>query len=284
MAQTKKNMYEILGVASTASLAELKAAHRRLSFEIMSGKLGLSPEECKLQLQVIDIALNTLSDPVSRDVYHMQQAAANQVTPTPQTKPASASIGAEGHALQLAMAAEDILKGSVTAIDDRQFQFKAIAQTVGASFRSLKIILRIIVLLLVLGMVLRMSGCMLTARKTVIPPAAVTKAEGKLIVQAYYKKHGVRVANRAEVEALEAENRARENARREETFNQQKSEDEAQRFIEDSQSNFQRQELEQQRAEAEARYQAMRRREIAETAAMQRQQKAQPRYGASEAQ
>lgn len=281
MAQTKKSMYEILGVSPTASQAELKAAHRRLSFEIMSGKLGLDPEDCKLRLQVLDVALNTLSDPVSRDAYDMQQVAASQANTALPARLASGSVSNEVQALQLATAVDSILKSNTAAIDERQLQFKAVSQTVGASLRSVKTILRIIGLLLLLGMVLRMGGCMMAARKPVFPAGVVAKAEGKLIVQAYYKKHGVRAANRAEVEALEAENRARETARREDEFKQRRAEDEAQRFIEDAQNNFRRAEMEQERAQAEARYQAMRR-ERAEAEAMQRQQVPQPRYGASE--
>lgn len=279
MAQAKKSMYEILGVSPTATQAELKAAHRRLSFEIMSGKQGLDPEDCKLRLQVLDIALNTLSDPVSRDAYDMQQAAASQANTALPVRLATGPVANEVHALQLATAVDGILKDNSATIDERQFQFKVVSQTVGASLRSVKTILRIVALLLLLGMVLRMSGCMMAARKPAFPAAAVATAEEKLIVQAHFKKHGVRAANRAEVEAFEAENRARETARREDEFKQQRAADETRRFIEESQDNYRRAELEQERAQAEARYQAMRRQELEE--AMQRQQVSQPRYGAS---
>lgn len=252
-------MYEILGVSPTASSAELKAAHRRLSLEVMSGKLGASREDCDHRLQLLDVALNTLLEPSSRDAYDMQLAAASAVNVSFPVQPASGSGGGEGRALQLTAAAEDIYRTSLAAVDERKLQFAAVTQTVGASLRSLKIILRIVGWLLVLGIVFRTAGCMLAARPTPLPPVQVAKAEEKLKIQAYYKKHGVRVANRAEVEALEAEDRRKENERRQEEFNRRKIEDESERYIEESEALSRRLEQEQQRAEAEARYEAMRR-------------------------
>lgn len=259
MAEKKKNLYENLGVSPTASPAELKAAHRRLSFETMSGKLSLSNEDRDYRLQLLDVALNTLLDPFSRDVYDAQLAAANQGNVTLPAKLATGSLGGEGQALQVAAVVAGMYKTGVAASDEHRVQVNAVAQTVGASLRSVKIILQIVLWSLILGVTLRMGGCVLAARDTVPPPAAVARAEGKLIVQEYYKKHGVRAANRAEVAALEAENRRSENDRREEEFNQRKAEDASQRFIEESQEKFRRLEREQERAKAEARYAAIRR-------------------------
>lgn len=265
LAEKKKSLYEILGVSPSASPAELKAAHRRLSLEIMSGKLGLSRDDCDHRLQLLDVALNTLIEPSSRDAYDMQLAAASAVNVSYPVQPASGSGGGEGRALQLTAAAEEIYRTNLAAIDERRLEFGAVAKTVGSSVRSLKIILRVVIWLFVLGIVFRTGGCMLAARSAALPPAQVAKAEEMLKIQAYYKKHGVRAANSAEVAALEAENRRQENERREEEFNRRKIEDENRRFIEESEELSRRLEQEQQRAEAEAHYEAMRRQREAQS-------------------
>jgi curved DNA-binding protein CbpA len=259
LVEKKKNMYEILGVSPTASPAEMKSAHRRLSLEIMSGKHGLSREDSDYRLQLLDVALNTLSDPSSRDAYDRQLAAVVPPAADFSARPAAASPNDEGRALQLAAVVEDIYKTNISKIDDQRSTLGVVSQSLSASGRSLKLILRIVGLLLLLGMVLRTGGCVMAARKAEPPRALVAKAEDKLIVQAYYKKHGVRVANRAEVEALEAEARRADNERREAAFKQRKIEDDNERFIEESRQSSLRMEREQERADAEARYEAMRR-------------------------
>lgn len=266
MAEKKKNLYENLGVSPAASNAELKAAHRRLTFETLSGKLGLSNEDRDYRLQLLDIALNTLADPLSRDVYDAKLAAANQANVVLPAKLAIGSVGGDGRALQVAAAVESMYKANMEFVDTPGLQLNPVAKTVGASLRSVKIILQIVLWSLLLGMTMRLGGCVLAARDAVPPPAAVARAEGKLIVQDYYMKHGVRAANRAEVAALEAESRRSENERREEEFNQRKSEDAAQRFFDEARDASLRADREQERAKAEARYEKERRQRAAQLA------------------
>lgn len=267
LAENKRSLYEILGVAPTASLAELKAGHRRLSLEIMSGKLGVSREDCDYRLQLLDVALSTLSDPCSRDAYDLQLAEASRANRSFPVSSAIGAGGAEGRAPQLAAVVEDVYKANVPAIDERQFQLAAVSQTVGASMRSLQIILRVVFWLLLLGIVIRLGSCTLAARmRPGLPPAAVAKAEEMLMIQAYFKQTGVRAASRAEVEALQAEARRLDDERREEEFKQRRADYESDRFFAESQEISRRLEEEQARAEAEARYVAIERQRQARSA------------------
>jgi len=265
LAQAVASMYEALGVAPTASQAELVAAHRRLSFELMSGKQGLSREDCDARLKLLDEALGILSDAASRRLHDEQLAAARPDSPVVQAMPASVPLTEEQRALQLAMTAEEIYRANAVAVAERRFPLAAVSETLGTSMRALQIILRILVWLFVAFLVFRMGGCMLASRNAVPPPSLVARAEEKLIIQSYYKQHGVRAASRAEVAALVAEDKRRENERRTEEFEKRKADSEMQRFLSEASANNERLEEEKERAAAEARQEALMRQREAES-------------------
>lgn len=264
LAQAVASMYEALGVAPTASQAELVAAHRRLSFELMSGKQGLSREDVDARLKLLDEALGTLSDAASRRL-HDEQLAAGKSHSTVVATPASVPLTEEQRALQLAMTAEEIYRANAVAVADRRFPLAAVSETLGTSMRALQIILRILVWLFVAFLVFRMGGCMLASRNAVPPQPLVAKAEEKLIIQSYYRQHGVRAASRAEVAALVAEDKRRENERRTEEFEKRKADSEMQRFLSEASANNERLEEEKERAAAEARQEALMRQREAES-------------------
>lgn len=235
MTVKKKTMYEILDVSPTASYADIKASHKRLSLELMSGKLGLSREDCNFKLNLLDVALHTLSAPIFRDAYDAQLASAaapgNLALPM---KFNIVSTGDEAKALRIVAAIEDNYKIAVASMGSHQFPLKEISSTVSASTRSFKKLLKIIIGLAVLGFVLKTGQMALSFRQAGRPSIEVVKAEEKLIIQEYYKKYGVRPASRAEAEFLEKENRRKENEQREAVFAENKGEDEYRRFVEES--------------------------------------------------
>lgn len=271
VAADKKTMYEILNVASDAPLAEIKAAHRRLSLQIMTEKNDLSREEREFQLKLLDIALDTLSDPASRDAYDAKLAL--EAAPGGLSLAGTALVSAtipEEKAHQLAAAIVDDYKTSLASIDERPLQIQAIKSTLGASASALRTILRIVAGLIVLGFVLKMGQLALAARKPGLPPAAVARAEEKLIIQQYYRKHGVRPASRAEAELLEQQHRLKENEVRQAEFEKEKEESELRRFDEESREIGERVHREYARAQEQARYEEMLRQQE-----LQRQREAQ---------
>lgn len=270
MTTKKKTMYEILEVSPTASLAEIKAAHKRLSLKLMSGTLGLGREECDFKLNVLDVALNTLSTPVTRDAYDAQLASANAPGNVAlPIKSSAASLGDETKALKIVAAIEDSYKIAAANIDSLQFPIKEVSSTIGVSARSLKKLLRIIFGLMVLGLVLKIGQTALASRQGEFPPREVAKAEEKLIIQEYYKKYGVRPSSRAEAELLEQENRRKENEQRAAAFAEKKNEEEYSRFVENSQDEGDRirenlvREAERERYEEMQRQNELRRQEEA---------------------
>lgn len=233
----KKTMYEILEVTPTASLAEIKAAHKRLSIQIMSGALGLSREDCDFRLNLLDVALHTLSVPTLRDAYDAGLA--------PMAAPANAVVPVKANALAL-VEVDDAKASEIVAaitgnhklvsagIDSHRSQIAVVSSTVGASARSLGKILRAVIGLLVLGSILTIGKISFASRQGGMPTKEQAKAEEQLIILEYYKQHGVRPASRAEAEFLETENRRKENDQRAAEFAEKKREDEYRRFEEES--------------------------------------------------
>lgn len=265
----KKSMYEILGVSPTASLAEIKAAHKRLSLELMSGKCGFSREDCEFQLKVLDVALNTLSVPVLRDAYDAELAPITPGNAVLPIKPNVVSLGDDEKALKIVAAIEDNYKVAAASTGSIQFPITEVSSTVSASTRSLKKILRIIIVLTVLGIIGKSAFVFgHAARKS----SEVAKAEEKIIIQEYYKKYGVRPASRAEAELLEKENRRKENEQRAAEFEEKRKEEEYRRFVEESRQIGDQVHRNLVREEERARYEEMQKQ--SELAEQRRQEEA----------
>lgn len=256
----KKTMYEILEVPQTASFAEIKAAHKRLSLELMSGASGLSREDCNFQLSILDVALHTLSAPVLRDSYDAQLAPAQE--PSKAIVPQRTGIvafGDEAKARQIAAAMEDNQKFAVASMRGQQFPIKEISSVISTSASSFKIILRAVIGLMVLGFVLKVGQMGMSSRQAGQPSSQVVRAEEKLIIQEYYKKYGVRPASRAEAELLEEQNRRNENEQRMAAFAEKKKQDEYRRFIEETRHDGDRVHANLVHGEREARFEEERR-------------------------
>lgn len=233
MSQQKKTMYQILRVDATATTAEIKAAHRRLSFALLSGKASLSPDERDYQLKLLDVALATLSDAEARAAYDAKLSA--PVSPAPPLPVPVTSPSEVSRALQLAEVVEQNFRMSVG--NERKLQFDAVSATLGNSARALKTILRIIIGLVILFMVMRWGQMAMASRPPPPPPSSeVLKAEEKLVIQRYFKTYGVRPGSRAEAEMLTMEHRRKENAAREADYERDRAAREAERFAEQGRS------------------------------------------------
>jgi curved DNA-binding protein CbpA len=233
----KKSKYEILEVEPDASLEQIKAAHRRLSFKVMSDQLTVGREACERQLNLLDVALHTLSNPVLREAYDAELAGAAQssgsaVVPV---RSGPSSPAEQIRALALMAEMEGNYKIAIRSGDqDAASMLRTASSTLGASAQSLKVIMRVVLGLFVLLMVLMMGRCTGAARQNDVAMADKLRAEEKLIILEYYKKYGVRPASRAEAEFFEAENRRKENALRAAEFEEKKRQEEYDKFIEDS--------------------------------------------------
>lgn len=252
MIKKKKTLYEILEVSPSAPLAEIKAAHERLSRQLVSGKSGMSREDTDFQLKVIDVALQTLSVQSSRDAYDAQlaplRAPANAIV---QPSGIAAPLGSDAKPFKIAAAIKDNQRISEMAKGGHQIPLKMISSTVTGTASALKQIIRVVIILTVLAAVMQIVSAVSSSRRT---GHDASKADEKLYIQEYNQKYGVRVGSRAEGELLEAQMRREENEQRATALEKQRQEEEYRRFVEES-ARIGAQAAEQaRRGEARARY------------------------------
>lgn len=278
MTTKKKTLYEILGVAPDASLDDIKAAHKRLSDHLLLGRSNLSQEELNFQRQVLDVALFTLSTPLSRDDYDAKIAA-----PTPPVATIKLPLKAGERSLSMAAAVEKNSQLSAALLANQTTSFDVAATTVKSSVKSLKYIFRFIAGFIVLLVVIKWGVSSMTHRNPAIGMAEMMAAEGKmssteekLYLQEYYQKYGVRPANKAEADLLDIERRRKENAEKAAELERKKAADAEKKFVEESRRIADEVSANLQREEEKARYEAMRKeRQLAEE---KRQQEQAERY------
>ena len=214
MAANKQTLYELLGVSQNAALAEIKAAHLSRSRELIADNSGLTRDEVNFQLQVLDVALNTLSAQWSRDAYDAELAALASASGS--TLPAVPranlpSLDSGVNALQLADELHHTYKKALAESDARN-SLVIVAESVATSASVLKNGFRVLAGLLVLLAVFKISMALFAAtHQADMYAKEKASAEEKVVIQDYYQKHGVRPASRAEAEMLEAQARQEQN-------------------------------------------------------------------------
>lgn len=231
----KQTLYEILEVSKSATLSEIKAAHRRLSVALMSGASGLSQEDVSFRLNVLDVALHTLSTPMLRDEYDAQIAP--PVSPGYAVVPSRTGIVSYGDTVQanrVAAALEENHKLATSVGVSPLFPVREVSETAEISLRSLKKIFRILIFLSVLASVLQVGRCTLASRQGMHPSEEEIRATELLAIQEHYQKYGVRAANTAELEVLITEQRRIEREKREAEFADSSKRQQEQKFIEES--------------------------------------------------
>ncbi len=249
-------MYEILEVMPTASLADIKAAHKRLSLKIMSGATSQNRQECEFQLKVLDVALNTLLS--SRDAYDAELAVASPVTEVVPYKASALAPAGEANVLALVAELESNRTALSARLESHPSALQVASSTVKTSAKSLKVILRAVIGLLILGSVVTVGRLSSASSQPAIPAAERAKAEDKLVILEYYKKHGVRPASRAEADFLEAEDRRKENEQRAGEFAEQRRDEEYRRFVSESRREGERVHQDLANAEMEERWRQLR--------------------------
>jgi hypothetical protein len=273
VATKKKTLYEILGVAPSASLDEIKAAHKLQSRKLMISEIGLSREDVDFQLQVLDVALFTLSNPLSRDDYDAQ------IAPPIKSEPVTKlPIKAGENSLSIAAAMERSNQLSAAMLANQTTSFDVAATTVKSSIKSLKYIFRFIAGFIVLLVVIKWGVSTMAQRhphgaaEMIAAEGKMSSTEEKLYLQEYYQKYGVRPASKTEADLLDIERRRKENAEKAAALEKKKAEEADKKFVDESRDMANQVAINLQREEEKARYEAMRQeRQLAEEKRQQEQ-------------
>lgn len=235
MTDKKKTMYEVLEVPPNASTDEIRAAHRRLTQSLASGKPPMSPEQMQLRRQVLNLALDTLSNEGSRNAYDAKLAsrapygraaprAGASLVPQALDARTLTALASLEEARSRAASRDAILPPSATVM----------ASAVDKSASALWKILRLVALALVVIILIKAASLIMAGRQPRQPGGPLTEAEEKVMIQEYYQQHGVRPGSKAELDLLEIERQRKLNEERAAALEKKKEEDSYRKFVEDS--------------------------------------------------
>jgi len=242
---SSKNMstlYDLLGTPQAASTAQLQAAYREQMNTLEAQRASLPADDFNERRQLLRVAYNTLADPVSRVGYDATlEVAARSARTTIETGTALAptsdlagTASAQARADALSMRADALslradallMRAGVGAPTERSPGLAVAADAFGA----LKRVVRALGLLVVLGIsAFGVSRCAMSgaAEKRM---TLEQKASEQAALQDYYQTHGVRPANLADMELMEASRRLQENERRQTEQARRQQEDKERHF------------------------------------------------------
>lgn len=283
MTPRKKTLYEFLKVPATASDADIQAAYERVGAQLQAHKDRISPDDFDFKLKVLNVAFKTLSSPSERAAYDARIAPPIPEPELPAAAPlALAPLPADAEAMALraeAMAlradamtmradAMALRSGATTSYpafrESSSFSAHLAASTARHSSsmpRKLAMAVGTLVALLAIAQVFTM---VVNSRRTEMAEAAAAaaaanaQANDKVLLQEYYQTHGVRPANRAELELLQAEDHRKENEKRQTERDKSRAEQDAKRFEEESRLRGAQVSAELRMAELQAKEQARR--------------------------
>jgi curved DNA-binding protein CbpA len=264
----KKSLYELLQVPNTASYAEVRSAYDSSLKALQEQQTSLDRDDFTMQLRLLKVAYSTLSSPQTRDAYDAQLhvRSALQTVPDPVvnsgansgSNPGAAAIHAEALMLRAdAMALRaDALGLKAQALGAGALRSGDTLVSSGGRFKSyLRYGLLTLGTLAAISMVLKVVFLFSTGHNPDAAPVSPAAAE-KVYLQEYYQTYGVRPANRAEADRLDAE-RAKvqeaQRAQRQFEDEQRKSANAASRFEEESRRRGEQVSMELQIADERAR-------------------------------
>lgn len=246
--KAKQTLYEILGVDPYAGLPQLQAAYSARLRALEQDRQAMSPQAFSDRVQVLRVALSTLSDASSRLSYDAKLIAARNpvgvsdaglalVPMLDDAATASTDVRAEALSLRadaLSLRADAMMMRA--RAESPRARSADVARTVATgTLTGFKYLTRAIGLLVIVAIgAFGLTRCM-TGDSSAYRARLEAKAAEKTALQDYFQTHGVRPANMAELELLEAERRRRENSERANDQDRTKAEWEARQFEEDAQ-------------------------------------------------
>lgn len=239
---SKPTLYELLGVSQHADVSEIQAAYQRKVGVLESARGGMTSQAFDDQSQLLRVALSTLSDAAARFGYDAklnarvrqpQGALVAQAVPAPV---ASAQAHADALALRadaLALRADAMMIRAGIHLPDGGAP-GMVEKVASGSVTALKRVVSAIGLLVIVGVGFFIATRFFQGDASVRRSAMEVKASEQVVLQEYYQTHGVRPANMAELELLQADQRRRDNEAKLVGQDREKQEREARQFEEES--------------------------------------------------
>jgi hypothetical protein len=227
-----------------------------------------SAQEFNDRTQLLRVALNTLSDPVTRLSYDAKLSAGSRPAQSPAATRAVATraVGAssEVRADALSLRADALALRADAMLVRAGLDGPAATTAHGvasAALTAVKTFTRALGLLFLVAMVAFWITRCVAGDPAARRAAVETKANEQTALQEYYQTYGVRPASMAELELLEAERKRRDNQGRQVDHDRDKQEREARLFEEESRRLGREVSEQLRRDEEQARYEAERERQ-----------------------
>jgi len=248
----KKSLYEILAISPNASSAEIQAGYDTIFAKLQSLKERLGAEEFDFKAKVLNLALETLSNPSARHAYDAKLAASAGLRTPPamaaapnlslipvQSDAETLSLKAEAMALRadamtLRADAMAIRSGASPFRESRNFSDERSGSAITSVVPVVRKVLVVLGTLFAIAIVVQVIALRSANRQSMVDAAVAEKAREKVELQEYYQQYGVRPANKAELELLKAENRRKEEAARKLADERERIEEDSRRFEENA--------------------------------------------------
>ena len=271
VATKKKTLYEILAVPAHASDAEIQAAYELLSSKLQLQKDQISADDFEFKVKVVNLAFKTLSTPGTRDAYDAKLAAS--AVPAHPVLPALALVPLQPDAEVLSLRAEAMalradamtLRADAMVLRTGSAPFQAnrsFSEDSASGLSSVTPILRKILVglgtLFAIACIAQVVALMVANRRSSMEAMTATQASEKVQIQEYSQTHGVRPANKAELDALVAEDLRKEASSHSVEREKTKMEQDARRFEEESRRRGEQVSADLRTAELQAKEQSRR--------------------------
>lgn len=259
----RSTLYELLGVSASASELELQVAYRRALEALEAGRAALGPEAFAEREQVLRVAYSTLRNASLRADYDAELAAAERAARAAAfTRKGVTPDSARADALGLRADALSLRADAILARAEIESTLARRPSALAALLSGANGMARVIGLLVMIGLTtFGLTRC--AAGNSEVNRAAMeARAAEQIRLQEYAQTYGVRPANIAELEQLEAERQSRETAARQAEQERRRREEEKRRWEEDVRRVGESVRSNLQHAEEEARRKAAYAREL----------------------
>lgn len=241
--KAKKTLYQVLDISANASGSEIRAAHQQQVLKLRSEEGSMSHEDFDFRLKLVNLALDTLCDSLSRRVYDeklMSRMLSASAPPAVAVQEDAETLARRADAL--AFRADALaLRADALSIRSDGAPFKSsdrpptLTSRIFSALESpVKRIFIVIGTLAAIAMLVQTAFLFFSVRKVERTAAVESKAEEQIVIQEYYQKYGVRPANATEARLLEQENQRKENEARTDEREKQRAEEKARRFQEEA--------------------------------------------------
>jgi hypothetical protein len=260
----KPTLYEILGIPRNADIATIAHASQAQLDVLAQGTSGLDAAQLATRQQMIRIAVSTLKDPSSRLTYDarlaQEDSLSNPETATHTFSSATAASITDALVLRPTTSAAPghdsaHLRAEALSLKAEALSLKADAMILQASAGANSLVAsrpgthsaaagwlegiaagrmwRVLIFMLIL-LVIAMSFSRCAVHGPAQREASESKAGERAALQEYFQTYGVRPANMAEMELLQAERKRKDNEQRSQMQDLNKTKTDEQKFEEES--------------------------------------------------